>query len=383
LQERLRKAVVLLAVAELTPEVLKKWQATTEDCLTMAFGENSRNVRTVMRSGPAVQRSFRSGDPEGERYLLHHRRKTLTSQMTALEAAIEMLDIRAGLDEPSAQPSESVCDESVPDIFLSHVTRNQPLARAITDLLEAAFRLPRDSIRCTSVDGYKLDGGVNISATLRREVVGCKVLLALMSPEALESFYVSVEVGGRLFAERPKPLIPLTVPGAKLKPPLSEIRAFDIAAPAEILHFIEQLGRHLGLTPNSPASYHREVEALASLARHSSVAVAADAPNIQLQTPFKAPEQPGLSGELATLLRYFVHREDQGAPRLGVADVVRGTGWKASLAEQCLSELLERELVATSYFESGYRLTTTGRREALLVQQAAAPIEAAPSRWTP
>jgi hypothetical protein len=327
----------------------------------MAFGASDQNVRDVMHAGPAMQ-MFREGDPRAEAHWLAHRHETLRQQVSALEAAIEKLEIRAGLERDAADTL--IADDSQPalDILISHSHRNRGLVQMLIDLLEAAFRLPSGSIRCTSVDGYKFDGGVHVSSSLRREVATCKVMLAVLSSESLESFYVAIEIGGRLFAQ--KPLIPLRAPGftpVMMKPPLSEFQSFDVTLAGELHHLIEQLGRLMGLRPAAPASYQRHLDAL-----------------VALQEPMRNDNNDAqysrLSGNSADLLRYFVQNEDREGESLTTEDVARGMRWTRSVAQHHLDDLLERLLVSTAYFDSRYRLTVSGRRQGLTLQEAASPI---------
>jgi hypothetical protein len=82
-----------------------------------------------------------------------------------------------------------------PAVFISHSSKDEELARAVTDLLKSAINLARKAMRCSSVDEYKLPGGVHTETTLREEVNGATVLLGLVTPNSLASAYVAFELG--------------------------------------------------------------------------------------------------------------------------------------------------------------------------------------------
>lgn len=79
-------------------------------------------------------------------------------------------------------------------IFISHSAKDKDFAAAVVDLLEATLNIPPDAIRCTSVDGYKLEAG-DSPETLRLNIQSCDVLVALLTPASLESGFVLMELG--------------------------------------------------------------------------------------------------------------------------------------------------------------------------------------------
>ena len=47
------------------------------------------------------------------------------------------------------------------DVFISHSSQDKVLAERVVDLLRSALNLRADTIRCTSVDGYRLAVGAD------------------------------------------------------------------------------------------------------------------------------------------------------------------------------------------------------------------------------
>jgi hypothetical protein len=86
----------------------------------------------------------------------------------------------------STAPGESatmrpVTNADVLDIFVSHSARDADIVQLLVVLLRSALNLPAATIRCTSVDGYRLPAGADTNAQLRQEVNNCNVLLGVIS----------------------------------------------------------------------------------------------------------------------------------------------------------------------------------------------------------
>lgn len=80
-------------------------------------------------------------------------------------------------------------------LFISHAHADEPLATAFTKLLEAAFEFRRDIVRCTSVEGYKLDYGDEGPDVLRANLADADVVLGLLTPTSLSKPFVLMELG--------------------------------------------------------------------------------------------------------------------------------------------------------------------------------------------
>jgi len=170
---------------------------------------------------------------------------------TGQELEPEIADAPAGLTQHTTQFG--------PVVFISHSSKDADLALALVDLLKAAFHLTADQIRCSSVDGYRLPVGVNTESKLREEVNAAKVVVGLITPSALVSYYVMFELGARWGA------------GLFLAPLLAGVKASDLQGPIALLNalsadnetqlhqLIQDISPQLKLTSQPPASYHRYV----------------------------------------------------------------------------------------------------------------------------
>ena len=97
-------------------------------------------------------------------------------------------------------------------IFISHSSNDVELAKLLIDLLRKSLNLRSTDIRCSSVDGYRLPGGISTDQMLRSEVHDAELVIGLVTPSSLKSIYVSFELGARWGAD--KPMIPLLATGA-------------------------------------------------------------------------------------------------------------------------------------------------------------------------
>ena len=84
---------------------------------------------------------------------------------------------------------------STPRILISHRHKDVEVARGLTDLLRAAFKIDAGDVRCTSVQPYRLPFGRNTSERLRDEIKGAEAVLGILAPDTAESTYVMFELG--------------------------------------------------------------------------------------------------------------------------------------------------------------------------------------------
>lgn len=152
------------------------------------------------------------------------------------------------------------------DVFISHSSRNEQLARIVIEVLEAA--LPGIKIRCSSVDGYRLDAGGKFEGLIRSEVLLSRMLLALITPESIKSDYVLFELGARwgvgLWT------IPLLANGATalmLPGPVSQLNALNCTSAPQMHQMIEKIASVANLHPNDPTKYEPYVLRLQAAAK--------------------------------------------------------------------------------------------------------------------
>lgn len=151
-------------------------------------------------------------------------------------------------------------------IFISHSHKDIEIAKALIELLRVSLNLKSEDIRCTSVDGYRLPAGISTDEQLKSEIHESEVLIGLISPSSISSYYVLFELGARWGAS--KPLIPLITneTGADLlKGPLQGINALNTTSEAQLFQLISDLEKLLNLNSESPSSYQGYIYKLSKL----------------------------------------------------------------------------------------------------------------------
>jgi hypothetical protein len=162
---------------------------------------------------------------------------------------------RAAVDGPAASVHPTL------QLFISHASDDRELARKVVALVSTALNLPATTIRCTSVDGYRLAAGANTNEQLRQEVHDSVAFIGIVSQASIRSMYVLFELGARWGAG--KNLIPLIahgVPMSILSGPISGLNALRAENSAQLHQLVDDLGRQLSIRPQSPAVFDRALQ---------------------------------------------------------------------------------------------------------------------------
>ena len=166
-------------------------------------------------------------------------------------------------------------------VFISHNSKDERLAKALLDLIQRALPLTASKIRCTSVPGYKLPGGARTESQLRKEILAAPVFIGLVTEASLSSAYVVSELGARWGAN--KELILLMAPGILpevLEGPFSSINALTCDSAADLHALIGQIAKKLDINAEPPARYHSELEII----KKSRAAVPATLPQATISS---------------------------------------------------------------------------------------------------
>jgi hypothetical protein len=146
-------------------------------------------------------------------------------------------------------------------IFISHAAKDRVLAGALAELFKSALTLQAHEILCTSVDGYRLPGGSNTDETLRREVLGARTLVGLITPASGRSAYVQAELGGRWVTDRH--MIPVTARGVRpgdVRGPAGGLNALDLRSRATVHQLVGDVGTVLGKQSEPAHVFQEKVE---------------------------------------------------------------------------------------------------------------------------
>ncbi|MBV9946671.1 MAG: toll/interleukin-1 receptor domain-containing protein [Myxococcales bacterium] len=137
-------------------------------------------------------------------------------------------------------------------IFVSHAGNDAQLAKGVIDLIEAGLDVPTGAIRCTSVDGYRLDGGDDGPEVLRENLKVCSVVLGILTEASLASSYVLMELGAAwAFKKRAIPLIGAAVKFGDLPGPFKDVHALKIDHEPDMSSLVETLANETGFATRS------------------------------------------------------------------------------------------------------------------------------------
>lgn len=185
------------------------------------------------------------------------------------------------------------------ELFISHNSKDVAIAEALIDLFRSALVMPAETIRCTSVNGYRLSAGASTDDQLRQEVHEAKAFIGIVTPNSLKSAYVLFELGARWGARRHlAPLLALGVDPKALGKPLENLNALQASDTGQVQQLVTEVSRVLGREPQPPAVYQKNVDAVVQL---SGGDVQAPVPASQSdRAPVSAEELEYLSKRMTT-----------------------------------------------------------------------------------
>jgi hypothetical protein len=158
----------------------------------------------------------------------------------------------------------------IPRIFISHRHKDEPIAAALTALLEQAFYVEPSDIRCTSVQPYMLTPGERTSELLRTEIAGAELVIGVLSPDTSESNYVLCELGASW--GRDVATFPVLVRGATfadVPSPLSERHSVSLENEENCLQLVDYIASKTSLKRRDGAigKVAQQAKALAAAAK--------------------------------------------------------------------------------------------------------------------
>ena len=155
-----------------------------------------------------------------------------------------------------------------PRIFISHRHKHEKVVQAIVDVLESAFNINPEDMRCTSISPYKLPLGAQTSERLKSELNNAEVVLGIISPDVDESQYTLFELGASW--GKNTSTFPLLISGATpqdVPGPLSEKNCISLSSEENCWQLITELKKNTSLEYRSEndSKIRRELKALADM----------------------------------------------------------------------------------------------------------------------
>ena len=146
-------------------------------------------------------------------------------------------------------------------VFVSHSSKDSEIARRLIHVLQKSLNLGSDEIRCTSLDGFRMQAGLSVDETLKAEVQDSALLIGLITPSSIKSAYVIFELGARWGSGNP--FIPLLASGVTpehLEGPLKGINALDAREDGQVHDLVDQAAHHLNKSANNTSSFLAEIK---------------------------------------------------------------------------------------------------------------------------
>lgn len=184
-------------------------------------------------------------------------------------------------------------------LFISHASDDAELARRVVALFRAALNLPADAIRCTSVDGHRLEGGADTDETVRREIGSADAFVGILSNRSMRSAYVLIELGARWVLN--KHLLPLLAPGtppAVLGGPLVGKNALRADSEAQLHQMVREVGRVLQIHLEPADAYLRELQNVKEWTPTTSAGQRRELENVSRSAEAFDPERLRIAADL-------------------------------------------------------------------------------------
>jgi hypothetical protein len=161
--------------------------------------------------------------------------------------------------EPISREGEGLVqpvNQSTVRIFISHSSADGALAAKLVALLQTTLVVPDgDIIRCTSVEGYGLEGGDRTAERLRAELKDCSVVLGMLTKSGVSSSYVLLELGAAWgFGKKAIPLLGSGVSFDELPGPFPEIHALRMTDRSAIAGLAQTISNATGFALRTTAS---------------------------------------------------------------------------------------------------------------------------------
>ncbi len=153
-------------------------------------------------------------------------------------------------------------------LFVSHSSEDEVLAKAFVDCLEGCLVVPGNTIRCTSVVGYKLDPGDDSADVLRENLEYCSMVIGLLTEKSLKSGYVVMELGAAWGLRKITSAV--LAPGvdySRIPGPLRQRHAAKAANSEDVASLMAAISKNVALPTKDPVRFMSAVNTFAKVAQ--------------------------------------------------------------------------------------------------------------------
>lgn len=148
------------------------------------------------------------------------------------------------LEQPEPSPTLPAID-----VFISHShsETDRLLAEELVCCLVDTMDISHEHIRCTSLNGYGLPPGERFDAALRDDLASARAVIGILTPKALASGWVVMELGAAWgLRRRTYPLLTETVPPESVPGPLVGTCTSSASRPNDVVGLLEAVAEATG-----------------------------------------------------------------------------------------------------------------------------------------
>ena len=341
---------------------LESWIASSLPVIRRSFPDDLEQFSRLVQEPPCPQAPWVEGMPHTDygptrERLAHERQRAICEFLKQLRSIVED-EIGSVHAAEHRQPKASDADKSLVsdiEIFISHSSRDSELAKALVDIFRAALNLQASRIRCTSVNGYKLEVGANTNEQLRKETVEARVLVGLITDVSIDSAYVLFELGARWGAR--EFLAPLLGAGRGpeiLAGPLSGLNAL-LCTREDLFQLVADIATQLGKSVERPEVYSTLIDSAVKISTELAAQRGLDSETNSTERP--ATRSESLSDFECEYLITMSRPRNEGFFYGGLDE---RKGREAARYQDAVHRFNNLGLV--SYSNGGYRYTTQGWR---------------------
>lgn len=156
-------------------------------------------------------------------------------------------------------------------LFISHSHQDSELARLLVDVIESFFSVPDRKVLCSSLPGYKLEVGSPTIDELRKRISSSELVIALISPNSLESDWVLFELGAAwITAKHTIPILTGELSAEDLPAALKQNIAGKINNRNDLINLIDVIHEKLDWPVKNQRAGNANVDALVKKANSIS-----------------------------------------------------------------------------------------------------------------
>lgn len=239
------------------PKAYFSWEKYTVTLAHSLFVEGADVAGELLEDPGNICSVSSDFDGGRQQYRFRESLERYESNLESLIVRLDLMPCATPTTSNSPGSTEVATNTSPIKIFISHSAKDEAFAEAIVALLEGSLQFREKELRCTSVNGYKLKPGDNSADTLLAEIQSCDVLIALLTPDALMSGFVLMELGAAWGLK--KPVCPILAPSlnwTSLPGPFASIHGVKADDGDGLVSAVEMVKEATHFEPRSPQKSH-------------------------------------------------------------------------------------------------------------------------------